>query len=536
MPAGILLGAGGAPPEWARGLPLQGLGQEDSGRIGPELQRAGWVAIDGAAMDPLAGTRAVRAADPAMQVVVVAPRSSHATIRRSILLAPGLGEVWLSDPAEVDVDLARRAAEVTRSRRGAAGHRQRLRHFFKSLEQVPATGHQRVSDAFLATILRLLPAPVVSLADDDAILSWNPAATLLFGRTREAVAAEGILSLAPEPQRKTLRQALEGARRETRREDVTLLGSGGEHSCVLLAAPVSAGRESARVLVIHDVTSERRYQERIEQQASELEMQAEELQIQTDELLEQRREIERVMELRTRFFATMSHELRTPINAILGYNDLALSGVYDGDAAALHGALERSQSAARHLVELVNDVLDLSKLEAGKLEITFEKAGIPSILKELAATVEPAALERSVELRLEPGDCGEVVTDPRRLRQILLNLISNAIRFGEGAPVSVRCSVEGEVLAMEVEDRGPGIAPEQIDSIFQEFVQLGGSRGEGTGLGLPISVRLAEALGGQVTVRSEVGRGSVFRVEVPTQPPDRGVDTGKPAPADRGEA
>ena len=516
-PSGLLVSLNGDAPAWAEGLPLT---RSAPAALGPEVQRADWVAVDAEAGDPIAAARSVRAVDATVQVVVVAPRERHPGIRRAILLAPGLGEIWISEPGEVGPELARRAADVTGARRRAGGHRERLRHFFRDLDQVPPTGHQRVSDAFLAALLRLLPAPVISLAEDGGILSWNPAATALFGRDQEEVAADGIGSLASEGHRDKLRALLEQGREGSRRDDIVLRGADGELACVLLVAPVPAGNERARVLVIHDVTSERRYQQRIEEQASELEMQAEELQIQAEELLQQRREIERVMELRTRFFATMSHELRTPINAILGYNDLALSGVYDDDPAALRGALERSQAAARHLVELVNDVLDLSKLEAGKLELTFEEVSVSKLLDDLAATVQPTALQRDVELQLDSGGCGTVVTDPRRLRQILLNLLSNAIRFGEGAPVSLRCAIGGGELTVAVEDHGQGIPSEQVESIFDEFVQLGNTKGEGTGLGLSISRRLAEALGGRLEVESEVGKGSTFRVHVPDRPPE----------------
>lgn len=224
----------------------------------------------------------------------------------------------------------------------------------------------------------------------------------------------------------------------------------------------------------------------------------------------------RAVESRNRFYAAMSHELRTPINAILGYADLLLAGAYGSLTEVQIEGLERSQRAARHLLELVNDVLDLSKLEAGKL--TFEKSlvNLPELLQDLFATVQPLAEEQGSDLELMENPCEKSIrTDPRRVRQILLNLLSNAIKFGEGKPVRVRClpTADGGV-AVEVIDHGPGIPEDDIPRIFEEFVQLG-SEPRGTGLGLPISRSLAELLGGSLEVESKLGERSTFTLQLP---------------------
>jgi signal transduction histidine kinase len=241
---------------------------------------------------------------------------------------------------------------------------------------------------------------------------------------------------------------------------------------------------------------------------------------------------------RGRFFAAMSHELRTPVNAVMGYNDLLLAGVYGSLTAPQEHGIQRSQRAARHLLELVNDVLDLSKLEAGKTEIVVERVRVEELLEDLLVTIRPLAEERGCELRLEGADCAaEIETDPRRLRQVLLNLLSNATKFGEGRPVELRCSrlphgaplpaprgrgtrgkrrrTAGDAIVIAVTDHGPGIASADHERIFEEFVQLPGATPGGTGLGLPISRRLAELLGGCLTVTSTPGSGSTFAVTIP---------------------
>jgi len=236
----------------------------------------------------------------------------------------------------------------------------------------------------------------------------------------------------------------------------------------------------------------------------------------------------RALQARDRFYAAMSHELRTPINAILGYNDLLLAGIYGPLEPVQERGVERAQRAARHLLELVNDVLDLSKLEAGKMEVQPEEVDVAELVEELFVTVRPLAAERGSELNLtcEPG-APHIHTDPRRVRQIVLNLLSNAIKFGEGRPIDVRCCCgpQGGVV-LEVEDRGSGIEAGDLSRIFDEFVQLPGANPEGTGLGLAISRSLARLLGGSLEVESRPGAGSTFRLLLPPAAPRGGEYAG----------
>lgn len=229
--------------------------------------------------------------------------------------------------------------------------------------------------------------------------------------------------------------------------------------------------------------------------------------------------------MRSCFFASMSHELRTPLNAIIGYTELLLHGIGGSLAPTQQDYLERSRRAARHLQELVNDVLDLSRLENGKLEVMVEELDVVAVIEELFATTIVLAQSRGTTLHLEAASGTPLIrTDPRRLRQILLNLISNAIKFGRRQPVVVRCrrSREGGVV-VEVHDRGGGIAPADQERVFQEFVQISTDQtDEGTGLGLPISKRLATLLGASLELDSVPGHGSVFRLTLP--PTIRAVD------------
>jgi signal transduction histidine kinase len=236
-----------------------------------------------------------------------------------------------------------------------------------------------------------------------------------------------------------------------------------------------------------------------------------------DELHRRQLALEQAMGARNRFYASMSHELRTPINAVIGYSTLMLDNIYGPLNVKQKEGLQRTLKAARHLLELVNDVLDLSKIEAGKIELTLQPVMFPSLIEDLFVTVRPLADEYGSSLSLDmDGEPFNIVSDPRRVRQILLNLLSNAIKFGEGKPIRVSCKQDANRgVELEVIDEGVGIAKDDMSRIFEEFVQVSESKQPGTGLGLPISRRLAQLLDGALTVRSEPGQGSAFRLTLP---------------------
>lgn len=234
------------------------------------------------------------------------------------------------------------------------------------------------------------------------------------------------------------------------------------------------------------------------------------------------REREAAMRARDRFYAMASHELRTPVSTVMLYNDLLLGGMYEALTAQQQEAVERSQGSARHLLDLINDLLDLSKLEAGRLETRREAVDPGALVEEVTAELAPLAAERGSALRLKAdAPPATLVGDRLRIRQILLNLLSNAIKFGEGRPIDLHCAGDGHGgVVIRVTDRGPGIAAGDLPRIWEDFVQLGDGDEAGTGLGLPIARRLAELLGGSLEAESAPGRGSTFRFHLPSAPPD----------------
>ena len=278
-------------------------------------------------------------------------------------------------------------------------------------------------------------------------------------------------------------------------------------------------------MIARDITERRRAEESLKEQAASLARTSDELRVANEELQRRQGEIEAAMTARSRFYASMSHELRTPINAILGYSTLLLENIYGALNDKQSEGIQRTHRAAKHLLELVNDVLDLSKIEAGKIDLKLQPAAFPDLIEDLFVTVRPLADERGSTLAMEhTGPNQTIITDPRRVRQILLNLLSNAIKFGQGKPIVVRSRMrEDSRFEVEVIDQGIGIGPEDQARIFDEFVQIGkgAQLQEGTGLGLPISKRLAELLNGELLVHSAAGEGSRFQLIIPSNPEHR---------------
>jgi PAS domain S-box-containing protein len=278
-------------------------------------------------------------------------------------------------------------------------------------------------------------------------------------------------------------------------------------------------------LIGRDVSERVRHEQELKRQADSLADSAKELTLLNEELHRRQLDLEKAMTARSRFYASMSHELRTPINAVLGYSTLLLEKIYGPLNEKQIEGIERTQKAARHLLELVNDVLDLSKIEAGKIDLRLQPVEFPMLIEDLFVTVRPLADEHGSELALEQRATGpiKIISDPRRVRQILLNLLSNAIKFGKGKPIKVICDrTADDGVMIDVIDQGDGISREDQERIFHEFVQLGKTQlQDGTGLGLPISRRLAELLRGSLSVQSASGQGSTFRLELPAKADSR---------------
>jgi signal transduction histidine kinase len=233
------------------------------------------------------------------------------------------------------------------------------------------------------------------------------------------------------------------------------------------------------------------------------------------------RELAEASKHKSQFLANMSHELRTPLNAILGYTELILDNIYGEPSDKMRTVLERLQSNGRHLLGLINDVLDLSKIETGQLVLSLDDYSLSDVVQGVVSAVEPLAAEKRLTFKAEVApDLPTGHGDGRRLSQVLLNLVGNAIKFTDKGEVAIRACATNGAFTVAVCDTGPGIAAADRAKIFEEFEQADSSitrKKGGTGLGLSIAKRIIEMHGGRIWVESELGRGSKFYFTVPVR-------------------
>jgi GAF domain-containing protein len=239
------------------------------------------------------------------------------------------------------------------------------------------------------------------------------------------------------------------------------------------------------------------------------------------EIEEKGRQLAEASQHKSQFLANMSHELRTPLNAILGYTDLILDDIYGAAPPTMREVLERVAVNGRHLLGLINDVLDLSKIEAGQLVLTLQDYSIKGLIQGVYAAIEPLATTKSLALTLDiPQGLAAAHGDERRLSQVLLNLVGNALKFTDAGEIKITAKGHGDSYTISVRDTGPGIALADQGKIFEEFQQAENSatrKKGGTGLGLAISKRIVEMHGGRIWVESELGTGATFSFTLPVQ-------------------
>ncbi len=409
--------------------------------------------------------------------------------------------------------------------RHAAGELERQVHRARSAEQSARGERDRLN-----LILENVGDPIVVTDERSSIVLMNRQAEQLFcaAGSDEGTAATGendakfaafISAFAVGPEL-------------ARRERMRLVRPSGAGMTAEIPVEVVSGKilnergePLAIVSVLHDLTkqaeNERLYDE-LKKFSGELERRIIEatadLADQNARLQWQARELEKANRLKSDFLANMSHELRTPINALIGYTALMLERIYGDINAQQEEGLHRIQASAQHLLTLINDVLDLAKIEAGKMPLHLENVSLGEVVREIAEQLEPLVRRKGLDLVCEvPPDGIAMHTDRTKVKQILLNIVSNAVKFTQAGRVVVRAAREGDTVQIDVTDTGIGIRPKDLGAIWEDFRQVDQSRTRefgGTGLGLSITRKLVDALGGQVGVASEYGKGSTFTVRL----------------------
>ncbi len=367
----------------------------------------------------------------------------------------------------------------------------------------------RESEARKAAILATSLDCIIGLDQAARIMEWNPAAEHTFGYTREEAFNQSLIELIiPDVQREThcaalLRFLESGAQMMGQRMEILVQRRDGSQFPAELTITRQKGSVLLFTLYLRDITRRRQIEAELElaRDAAEAASQAKSL-----------------------FLANMSHELRTPLNAILGYTELMQEETDEQGLDQFSQDLEKVSRESQHLLELISDILDLSKIEAGRMELINERFEIQALLEEISTTVAPQMLKQHNQFQIiADHHLGELTTDRARLRQSLLNLLANAAKFTRSGQVTLTVSDQApNKIRFSVSDTGIGIDPEQLTRLFQPFTQADSSTTRkygGTGLGLALTQRFCEMMGGSVSVKSELAKGSVFTIELPAERP-----------------
>jgi two-component system sensor histidine kinase/response regulator len=399
----------------------------------------------------------------------------------------------------------------------------------RQLAETDARNNRARNDAILEVALD----PVILMDEAGHIVQFNPAAERTFGYSAaEAVGIELAELIGPADKQMVHHDGLARYLKTgqtavlNRRLELKAVRKGGQLFPVEVAiAPISSDGSAMFAGYLRDIT-ERRQAEAAAAERMALERQnAEQLATLVDQLRTTQRQAEAATRAKSDFLASMSHELRTPLNAIILYSELLQEEAQDEGNQRSVTDLQRIQSAGKHLLELINDILDLSKIEAGKMVLSVETFGVRAMIDDLIDTVGPVVQHNNNVLTVNCGDeVGTMSADLMKTRQILLNLLGNAGKFTRAGSVTLearRCLVDGKAtVAFTVTDTGVGMTPQQTEKIFDAFTQADVTTTRkygGTGLGLAIVSRFCQLMGGSVSVESRPGEGSCFTVLLPME-------------------
>ncbi|MCC7374003.1 MAG: PAS domain S-box protein [Verrucomicrobiales bacterium] len=392
-----------------------------------------------------------------------------------------------------------------------SAERERAQRALLESEQKFARAFQNTPDALVVTTL-----------DTEEYLEVNEAFCRISGLAKGEILGKSAAVLTwakPEHRRSALHLLREG--KPVRDMESTIDSRDGGRVEVLVSCDriMLAGR-ACLIGILRDITARNRADRQLREAHAELEVR---VVIRTTELSEARDRAESADRTKSAFLAAMSHELRTPLNSILGFTGILHQGMVGPINEEQKKQLGMVLNSGRHLLSLINDVLDISKIEANQVELLLEPFSLRDSIGRACQMLSPLAKKKGLRLaaNLDHG-VGTIVSDKRRVEQILINIINNAVKFTEVGTISVDCVIADDFAKITVTDTGIGIREEDLQKLFRPFQQLdvGLARlHEGTGLGLAICHRLARLLGGRITVQSDYGKGSAFSVEIPCEPP-----------------
>ena len=385
----------------------------------------------------------------------------------------------------------------------------------------------RESEMKFRSVAQSASDAIVSADDRGMIFAWNKGAQIIFGYDEEEILGKSLTVLMPEQYQERHLRGLErmraGGEGHILGRTIELAGvrkDGTEFPLELSLAMWKTGAGTFYTGIIRDITERKRAEQALQALTVSLEEKVKE---RTAELEVARDQALVATKLKSEFLASMSHELRTPLNAIIGFSEVLSEKMFGELNAKQQEYILDILSSGRHLLSLINDILDISKVEAGRMELELSTFGISALLESTVALVRERAKRSGVQLTTEIDPrCAEFTADERKVKQVLLNLLSNAVKFTpRGGQVSLKASLIDNAMNISVTDTGVGIAPEDQQRVFEEFYQASGDysrKREGTGLGLALAKRYVELHGGHIWVQSEVGHGSTFIFNLPVRP------------------
>lgn len=374
--------------------------------------------------------------------------------------------------------------------------------------------HASAATRLLAAIVDSSDDAIISKNLDGVITSWNTAAGRIFGYTAEEMIGKPVSVLIPPDRQEEEPRILDRLKRGERvdhYQTIRLRKTGEPLQVSLTISPVkdAHGIIVGASKIARDITSETRT---------------------LAQLAAANEELKRADRMKSEFLAVMSHELRTPLNSIIGFASLLRQGRQGPVTEEQRTQLTLIHASGKHLLHLINDLLDLSRIEAGRMEMEPERFDLATVIQEVVNLLGPQAAQKKLDIRQEVEFTEPLHSDRKRIFQVLLNLINNAIKFTPQGSVTIRAWRDGDDVALSVADTGIGIPPDKLGALFQAFSQVEGSsrrRYEGTGLGLYLCRKIITLLGGQIGVHSEPNRGSVFTFRIPATLP-AGIPTSEP--------
>ncbi len=453
---------------------------------------------------------------------------SIGTLGMFFLVRPLTGKMVIRTD-ELQKEIQKKTLDLQTELRERKRTEENLRKARNELEKLVKlrTGELKETQSIIKSLIKYAPFSVWVCNEEGTVTFVNQSALEMFGVTNpsQIIGHYNIYRSTTEAE-KTFLKYFERAwagevvryrqrlNMKTVKYNTSRRGTMHIHS-TLFAIPSAGKRRSNIVVIQEDITERVQAEQGLKKARDELELKVTE---RTKELAQANLQLKDLDRLKSMFIASMSHELRTPLNSIIGFTGIILQGMAGEITGEQRKQLTMVKNSARHLLALINDIIDVSKIEAGKIEVAFEEFDISNLLQEVKDSFELFAKDKGLNLILKMPKNLLIVSDKRRVKQVIINLVSNAVKFTDKGEIEIKAARKDGMIEISVRDTGIGIRKEDQDKLFKPFSQIyikNRTKQEGTGLGLYLSKKIVELLGGNIRVESEFEKGSTFIFTLP---------------------